>query len=88
MLIYGFLAGTAGVHILTTKEAKKIYTHITAAAMRGVDDVNRTVTRVKENCEDIAVDARAFNDEKAAKEADGVIVDTADEPCATADGEA
>ena len=36
----GFLAGTAGVSILSTDEAKKIYTGCTAAVLRGKDKVH------------------------------------------------
>ena len=36
---YGVLLGTVGVKILTSDDAKKLYTHCTAAAMRSVDEV-------------------------------------------------
>ncbi|MBP3237873.1 MAG: hypothetical protein J6M24_02115 [Lachnospiraceae bacterium] len=60
-IIYGFLAGTAGVKILSGKTAKKAYTHITAAALRGADDVISRAEIIKENCQDIYNDARNIN---------------------------
>ena len=60
---YGVLLGTVG-------DAKKLYTHCTAAAMRGVDEVAKVYTALKENCEDIGVDAKEINEKRAqAKEA-------------------
>lgn len=55
---YGVLLGTVGVKILTSDDAKRLYTHCTAAAMRGVDEVAKVYTALKENCEDIGVDAK------------------------------
>ena len=72
----GVLAGTAGIKILTSKDAKKAYTHATAAVLRGKDCVVKTYTTAKENCGDILADAKAINEERAAKE---VIEDEAQE---------
>ncbi len=71
----GFAAGTAGVAILSSKDAKKVYTHCTAAALRGKDRVMKTYTTVKENCGDILADAKAINEARAAKE---IIEDESD----------
>lgn len=62
LLGYGFLLGTAGVKVLSSPEAKKLYTQVTAAALRGVDEVTRVASSIKENCEDIAAEARQIND--------------------------
>ena len=64
----GVLAGTAGVKILTSKDAKKAYTHATAAVLRGKDCVMKTYTTAKENCSDILADAKAINEERAKQE--------------------
>lgn len=48
----GVLFGTAGVKVLSSKDAKKAYTHCTAAALRAKDSVMKTVTTVQENAED------------------------------------
>ena len=64
----GVLFGTAGIKILSSKDAKKAYTHATAAVLRGKESVMKTYTTVKENCDDILADAKAINEERAAKE--------------------
>lgn len=74
-LAYGFLLGTAGIKALSSDEAKKVYTHITAAGMRCADDVLRFVEDVRENCSDIAADARAINEEKEQIRAARIIED-------------
>ena len=47
--------GSAGIKLLTSKDAKKAYTHITAAGLRMKDSVMETVTTVQENAADIPV---------------------------------
>ena len=54
----GLLFGTAGVKILTSKDAKKVYTHTTAAVLRAKESVMKTVTDVRENAGDILADAK------------------------------
>ena len=44
----GALFGSAGIKLLTSKDAKKAYTHITAAGLRMKDSVMETVTSVQE----------------------------------------
>lgn len=72
----GVLFGTAGINILSSKDAKKVYTNCTAAVLRGKEDVMKTVTKVQENCEDIYADAKQINEERAAAEE---FVETAEE---------
>ena len=57
----GMLMGTAGIAVLSSKDAKKAYTHATAAVIRGKDGVMKTVSTVKENCGDIYADAKDIN---------------------------
>ena len=64
----GILFGTAGVKILSGKDAKKVYTHTTAAALRAKESVMTTATLIRENAEDILADAKAINEERAAEE--------------------
>ena len=64
----GVLFGTAGVKILSSKDAKKVYTTCTAAALRAKDCVMKTVTNVQENAEDIYEEAKAINEEREAEE--------------------
>lgn len=70
----GVLFGTAGISVLTSRDAKKAYTHVTAAALRGKDKVMETVDKVRENADDILADAKAIN-EKIAEESTEVIED-------------
>ena len=74
----GVLFGTAGIDILKSRDAKKLYTHTTAAVLRAKDCVMTTVTRTKENCGDILADAREINEQRAAED-DAVVEDTAEE---------
>lgn len=66
----GVLFGTAGIQILSSKDAKKAYTHGTAAVLRAKECVMRTVTSVQENAEDIYAEARQINEERASQEAE------------------
>ena len=60
----GVLFGTAGIKVLSSKDAKKVYTHTTAAVLRAKDSVMETVTTVRENAEDIYADAKAINQQR------------------------
>ena len=66
----GALFGSAGVKLLTSKDAKKAYTHITAAGLRIKDSVMETVTGLQENTADILAAAKDINETRAAREAD------------------
>ena len=74
----GVLFGTAGIKVLSSKDAKKVYTHTTAAVVRAKDSVMETVTAVRENAEDIYADAKAINQQRAQQEADAVIEDASE----------
>ena len=65
----GVLFGTAGVKLLSSKDAKKVYTNCTAAVLRTKDSVMKTASTVQENAEDILAEAKQINEERAAKEA-------------------
>lgn len=64
----GALFGSAGVKILTSKDAKKVYVHTTAAVLRMKDYVMETATELQENCEDILAEAKNINEARAAAE--------------------
>lgn len=74
----GVLFGTAGLKILGSEDAKKVYAHTTAAVLRAKDSVMETVTAVRENAEDIYADAKAINQQRAQQEADAVIEDASE----------
>ena len=61
LLAGGCLLGSYGVKILSSKDAKKAYTHCTAAALRAKKSVMETVTKVQENAEDIYAEAKQIN---------------------------
>ena len=71
----GVLFGTAGIKLLGSKDAKKVYTQTTAAALRVKDSVMKTVTAVRENAEDIYAGAKDINERRAEQEAADEIVD-------------
>ena len=64
----GVLFGTAGVKILASKDARKLYTNCTAAALRAKSTVMKTVTSIQENAEDIYAEAQQINEDRAAEE--------------------
>jgi hypothetical protein len=79
MFAAGVLFGTAGIKLLSSKDAKKAYTHTTAAVLRAKDSVMKTVTTARENVEDIYSDAKAINEQRAEDEAAAVVEDTSEE---------
>ena len=66
------LFGTAGIKLLSSKDAKKVYTKCTAAVLRAKECVMKTVTNIQENAEDIYEEAKQINEaeETAAEEAE------------------
>ena len=75
----GTLFGTAGVKILASDDAKKVYTECTAAVLRAKDCVMKTVTTVQENAGDIYEDAKSINEEPAAKKEAAEVEDAKEE---------
>lgn len=80
MFIGGALFGSAGLRILGSRDAKKVYTHITAAVLRCKDQIVSDVETIQENCADILADAKAINEARAAEEKEKIIEDTAPAP--------
>ena len=75
----GVLFGTAGIRLLGSKDAKKVYAHTTAAALRAKEGVMKTVTAVREGAEDVYADAKAINERRAEAEAAAVVEDASAE---------
>ena len=65
LLGYGFMQGTAGVRVLSSRDAKKVYTQVTAAALRGVEEITRVAANIRENCGDIAAEAKQINERRS-----------------------
>ena len=70
----GVAFGTAGIKILTSDDAKKLYTNCTAAVLRAKSCVMKTATSVQENAGDILAEAKQINEDRVA-EAEAEVVD-------------
>ena len=70
VFVGGTLFGSAGIKLLSSKDAKNVYTHAAAAVMNTVDCV-------KENAGDILASAEEINEKRAA-EAEAAAVEDAD----------
>lgn len=68
LFVCGVLFGSAGFKLLSSKDAKKAYTHMTAAALRVQESVMETVTSVQENAADILASAKEINEQRAKAE--------------------
>ena len=80
LFLGGLLVGTAGVKVLSSKDAKKAYTHCTAAALRAKDSVMETVTKIQENAEDIYAEAKQINlDRKESEKSEELGSEVTDE---------
>jgi hypothetical protein len=77
----GVAFGTAGIKILSSKDAKHTYTQCTAAALRAKDCVMKTVNTVQENAEDILAEAKSINEEREAKAEAAKVADAAEDVC-------
>ena len=73
----GVLFGTAGIKVLTSKDAKKLYTNCTAAVLRAKSCVMKTASTIQENAEDIYAEAQQINEDREA--AEEVVEDVAEE---------
>ena len=73
LFIGGTLFGSAGLKLLSSKDAKKVYTHVTAAALRCKDQVMKDVELVQEGCSDILADAKQINEDRAKAQEEEVI---------------
>ncbi len=77
LFLGGTLFGSAGLKILGSKDAKKVYAHVTAAVLRGKEQVMRDVEFVQESCSDILADAKMINEDRAAEQNAQFIEDSA-----------
>ena len=75
VFVGGTLFGSAGIKLLSSKDAKNVYTHAAAAVLRMKDTVMNTVDCVKENAGDIL----AAEAEAAAVEDADIEVELTDE---------
>ena len=75
----GVLFGTAGLKILGSKDAKKVYAHTTAAVIRAKDCVMKAATAVREGAEDVYADAKDINEARLAAQEAAVVEDASEE---------
>ncbi len=71
----GVLFGTAGIKILSSRDAKKFYTNCTAAVLRAKNSIMHTATVVQENAQDIYAEAVQINEDREKEDADKVYDD-------------
>ena len=76
LFVGGVLFGTAGLKILTSRDAKKVYTQTTAAVLRAKESVMTTAT--EEGAADILADAKDVNEQRAVDAEAEVIEDAAE----------
>ena len=65
----GALFGSLGLKLLASKDAKKVYTHTTAAVLRMKNSVMETVTCVQENAADVLAAAKEINEQRDQEDA-------------------
>lgn len=75
LFVGGALFGSAGIKVLSSDDAKKLYTQTTAAVLRAKECVMTAATTLKENTDDILADAKEINEKRAA--AKDVVIDDA-----------
>lgn len=74
----GVLFGTAGIKLLTSRDAKKVYSHGTAAVLRAKDCIMKTVTNVQENASDIYAETKQINADREIEAEAQVVEDEAE----------
>ena len=75
----GLLFGTAGIKVLSSKDAKKVYTNCTAAALRAKKCVMNTATTIQENVDDIYQGAKQINADREDVVVEDIPAETAEE---------
>lgn len=81
----GVLFGTAGIKALSSKDAKKLYTNVTAAVLRVKQCAVNTATKVQENCGDIYAGAKQINKDRATAEECAVVEDVVEDTAEVAE---
>ena len=66
----GVLFGTAGIKVLGSKDAKKLYVNCVAAGLRAKESIMTTATTIQENADDILAEAQEINRKRAEEEED------------------
>ena len=64
----GVLFGTAGIKVLGSQDAKKVYVNCTAGGLRAKECVMTAVSVIQENADDILAEAKEINEKRAQNE--------------------
>ena len=64
----GVAFGTAGIKVLSSKDAKKAYVHCTAAVLRAKECILDTVAKIQDNASDVLAEAKQINEDRAAED--------------------
>ena len=75
----GTLFGLEGIKLLSSKDAKNVYTKCTAGVLRAEDAVVSQVTTLQENCSDIYEEAKAINEERAKQDKEAEVSEDTEE---------
>ena len=78
LFLGGVLFGTAGIKVLASKDAKNVYAHTVAAALRAKEGIMTAATSIKEQADDILAQAEDINEKRISDaKADAIIENTA-----------
>lgn len=58
LFLGGVAFGTAGLKLLSSKDAKKMYSKAIAKGYKVKDEINSTVSNVKQHADDVMIDAK------------------------------
>lgn len=70
LFVGGAVFGSAGLKLLSSRDAKNAYVHATAAYLRMKDTAMQAVSAVQENTADIIAEAKQINEARYACEAE------------------
>ena len=83
LFLGGTLFGSAGLKILSGRDARKVYTHTTAAVLRCKNEVMKQAELVQESCSDILADAKQINAEREEKNVETEFIEEGAEGAAS-----
>ena len=74
----GVLFGTAGIKVLGSQDAKKLYINCLAAGLRAKECVMTTASNIQANAEDVLAEAKEINRARAEEETAEDLTETAE----------
>lgn len=79
LFVAGTLFGSAGLKILSSRDAKKVYANVTRTAIRAKDATLKAADSVREAWGDVLSDAKNINEQRDVEAEAEVIEDAAEE---------